>query len=200
MPLATIRHRRRRCAPISAGPCTAPAHGRFKRINVGAAGGASADSSGHLARRDVQRRGQRGRAAPLVGRSFRRHRHQEVLRFLREVDKAVPPEQDIHIVLDNYATHKHGKVRRVAEAEQARPPALHAHQLVVAEPRRALLRAALRAAPAARSLHFGVPLGEEPQAVSGHLQREPAAAGVDEVDRGNPRKGRPGQGETSGSL
>ena len=48
----------------------------------------------------------------VIGRSFRRHRHQEVLRFLREVDKAVPPEQDIHIVLDNYATHKHEKVRR----------------------------------------------------------------------------------------
>ena len=48
----------------------------------------------------------------VIGRSFRRHRHQEVLRFLREVDKAVPPEQDIHIVLDNYATHKHEKVRK----------------------------------------------------------------------------------------
>ena len=51
----------------------------------------------------------------VIGRSFRRHRHQEALRFLREVEKAVPPEQDIHIVLDNYATHKHEKVRRWVE-------------------------------------------------------------------------------------
>ena len=51
----------------------------------------------------------------VIGRSFRRHRHQEALRFLREVKKAVPPEQDIHIVLDNYATHKHEKVRRWVE-------------------------------------------------------------------------------------
>ena len=33
-----------------------------------------------------------------------------MLRFLREVEKAVPKEQEIHIVLDNYATHKHEKV------------------------------------------------------------------------------------------
>ena len=48
----------------------------------------------------------------VVGRSFRRHRHQEVLRFLKEVEKTVPPEQDVHIVLDNYATHKHEKVEK----------------------------------------------------------------------------------------
>lgn len=48
----------------------------------------------------------------VVGKSFRRHRHQEVLRFLAEVEKTVPPGQDIHIVLDNYATHKHEKVAK----------------------------------------------------------------------------------------
>ena len=46
----------------------------------------------------------------VIGRTYRKHRHQEVLRFLREVDKAVPADQEIHIVLDNYATHKHEKV------------------------------------------------------------------------------------------
>ena len=46
----------------------------------------------------------------VIGRTYRKHRHQEVLRFLREVDKAVPADQEIHLVLDNYATHKHEKV------------------------------------------------------------------------------------------
>ena len=46
----------------------------------------------------------------VIGKTYRKHRHQEVLRFLREVDKAVPKGQEIHIVLDNYATHKHEKV------------------------------------------------------------------------------------------
>ena len=48
----------------------------------------------------------------VIGRTYRRHRHQEVLRFLREIDKAVPKDQEIHLVLDNYATHKHEKVRK----------------------------------------------------------------------------------------
>ena len=46
----------------------------------------------------------------VIGKTYRKHRHQEVLRFLREVEKTVPKEQEIHIVLDNYATHKHEKV------------------------------------------------------------------------------------------
>ena len=40
-----------------------------------------------------------------------RHRHQEFLSFLRYVDGNVPQELEIHIVLDNYATHKHEKVK-----------------------------------------------------------------------------------------
>ena len=39
-----------------------------------------------------------------------RHRHQEFLSFLRHLDQSVPPELD-HLIVDNYATHKHPKVR-----------------------------------------------------------------------------------------
>ena len=46
----------------------------------------------------------------VIGKTYRKHRHQEVLMFLREVEKTVPKDQEIHIVLDNYATHKHEKV------------------------------------------------------------------------------------------
>jgi transposase len=40
-----------------------------------------------------------------------RHRHQEFLRFMRQVEKSVPEDLDIHVILDNYATHKHPRVR-----------------------------------------------------------------------------------------
>ena len=40
-----------------------------------------------------------------------RHRHQDFLGFLRAIDKAVPVDLAIHIILDNYATHKHPKVK-----------------------------------------------------------------------------------------
>src|SRR5271170_4858417 len=39
-----------------------------------------------------------------------RHRHQEWLKFLRKIDGAVSEELDVHLILDNYATHKHPKV------------------------------------------------------------------------------------------
>ena len=40
-----------------------------------------------------------------------RHRHQEFLSFLRRIEKGVPPELDVHLIVDNTSTHKHGKVR-----------------------------------------------------------------------------------------
>jgi putative transposase len=40
-----------------------------------------------------------------------RHRHQEFLSFLRHLDENIPPAYDVHLIVDNYATHKHPKVR-----------------------------------------------------------------------------------------
>lgn len=52
-----------------------------------------------------------------------RHRHQEFLSFLRHIDASVPARLDLHLVLDNYATHKHPKVR----AWLAKRPRYHLH-------------------------------------------------------------------------
>ena len=52
-----------------------------------------------------------------------RHRHQEFLKFMKRVEKTVEPELDIHVILDNYATHKHENVRRWL----ARNPRVHFH-------------------------------------------------------------------------
>jgi putative transposase len=41
-----------------------------------------------------------------------RHRHQEYLGFLREIEKNVPETLEVHIIVDNYATHKHPRVKR----------------------------------------------------------------------------------------
>ena len=40
-----------------------------------------------------------------------RHRHQEFLSFLRHVEVNIPPDFDVHLIVDNYATHKHPKVK-----------------------------------------------------------------------------------------
>jgi transposase len=46
----------------------------------------------------------------VIGRCMQRHRHQEFIRFLNAVEAEVPAGKLIHVVLDNYATHKHPKV------------------------------------------------------------------------------------------
>src|ERR1700682_5457808 len=52
-----------------------------------------------------------------------RHRHQEWLKFLGVIDQVTPPEKELHLIVDNYATHKHPKVQRWL----ARHPRFHIH-------------------------------------------------------------------------
>ncbi len=52
-----------------------------------------------------------------------RHRHQEFLSFLRHVDANVPPDLDVHLIVDNYCTHKHVKVKKWLAAR----PRYHVH-------------------------------------------------------------------------
>src|SRR5881628_68175 len=47
----------------------------------------------------------------VVGQCFERHRHQEFLRFLRCLDQEFPGETPLHLVMDNYGTHSHPKVK-----------------------------------------------------------------------------------------
>lgn len=47
----------------------------------------------------------------VIGECKQRHRHQEFLSFLKTVEKQTPKELDLHVIVDNYATHKHQKVK-----------------------------------------------------------------------------------------
>ena len=59
----------------------------------------------------------------VIGQCLPRHRHEEVLKFLRTIDKEVPQPLAVHLILDNYATHKHPDVKRWL----ARHPRFHLH-------------------------------------------------------------------------
>ena len=59
----------------------------------------------------------------VIAQHYRRHRHQEFLRFLKLIDNAVPQHLDLHLVLDNYATHKTPKVKEWL----IRHPRFHLH-------------------------------------------------------------------------
>ena len=47
----------------------------------------------------------------VIGRNMQRHRHQEFIRFLNAIEAEMPADKAIHLILDNYATHKQPKVR-----------------------------------------------------------------------------------------
>jgi transposase len=59
----------------------------------------------------------------VIGQCMARHRHQEWLRFLRRIDAETPKRLAVHLIADNYATHKHPKVK----AWLARHPRFHMH-------------------------------------------------------------------------
>ena len=48
----------------------------------------------------------------VIGRNMQRHRHQEFVRFLNTVEAEVPAGKVVHAIVDNYAAHKHPKVRK----------------------------------------------------------------------------------------
>lgn len=52
------------------------------------------------------------RSGEVMGMCMQKHRHQEWLRFLRNIDRVTPPDKQVHIICDNYATHKHAAVQR----------------------------------------------------------------------------------------
>ena len=59
----------------------------------------------------------------VVGDCLPRHRHREFLRFLKRIDKETAADLDLHLILDNYATHKTAEVRRWLAAH----PRFHLH-------------------------------------------------------------------------
>jgi transposase len=48
----------------------------------------------------------------VIGQCLPRHRHEEFLKFLRRIDREVPKGLQVHLILDNYATHKHADVTK----------------------------------------------------------------------------------------
>ncbi len=59
----------------------------------------------------------------VIGDCMPRHRHQEFIRFLKKIDGETPPELDLHLIVDNYGTHKHPRVKSWLR----RHPRFHLH-------------------------------------------------------------------------
>jgi transposase len=59
----------------------------------------------------------------VIGDCMPQHRHQEFIRFLKRIDQDTPKELEVHLIVDNYATHKHARVKRWLR----RNPRFHLH-------------------------------------------------------------------------
>ena len=59
----------------------------------------------------------------VIGQCKTKHRHQEWLSFLRKIDRNTPKDKELHLIADNYATHKHPEV----QAWLAKHPRFHMH-------------------------------------------------------------------------
>ena len=76
----------------------------------------------------------------VIGQCLPRHRQQRVPEVpARASTGRSPRDWQIHMILDNYGTHKHANVGRLAGEAPPLPPALHAHLEFLAEPGRALV-------------------------------------------------------------
>src|SRR4029450_1877766 len=123
----------------------------------------------------------------VIGELHRQHRAVEFKKFLATIDKAVPGGLDVHVVCDNYGTHKTPAIK----AWLASRPRFHLHFTPTGSswgnPGERLVRVPDRPdAPARRPQERGRPRERHPRLDRG-LERAPQALSVDQDRRGDPR-------------
>ena len=111
----------------------------------------------------------------VIGSLHRRHRSVEFRRFLAKLDKQVPHELAVHLVCDNYATHKTDTIQRWLTAH----PRFHLHFVPTSS-------SWLNATPARRAHQCPRPGGRHPY-LDPDLEPGPQAVCVDQDRRGNPQ-------------
>ena len=90
----------------------------------------------------------------VIGQCMSHHRHQEWLTFLKTIDRAVPEDLAIHLICDNYATHKHQRRPHMAGQSSSVPPAFHPDILILVEPGGTVVSRTNRQGVAARGISF----------------------------------------------
>jgi transposase len=120
------------------------------------------------------------------GRCFRRHRHQEFIAFLKSLAKRYP-RLELHLICDNYGTHKHPKVKAWLEDH----PRFHQHFTPISaswlEPGRTLVRHYQPAGDSARQFHQRCPTGACHHSLPRPLEPERQALRLDQDRPSNQR-------------
>ena len=127
----------------------------------------------------------------VIGRCHRRHRPVEFRKFLDTIEVEVPADLDVHLIVDNYATHKTALIRNWLAKRPAIPVALHAHQRVLAEPGGKVVCAADGETTASWGASKQRRTGGRHLPLSGYHQRRPQAFCLDQDRRPNLGQRRP---------
>jgi hypothetical protein len=117
----------------------------------------------------------------IIGKCYGRHRAKEFRKFLDEIEAAVPGDLDVHLVMDNYATHKTQLIRNWL----AKRPRWHAdaNQFIPAQSGRALLCAHHRAQDQARHLSKCGGVTYRDHVIHRTSQCRPEAVPMDQISR-----------------
>ena len=124
----------------------------------------------------------------VIGRCMQRHRHQEFIRFLNTIEREVPADKAVHVVLDNYATHKHPKVKAWLQRHPALHLPLHPDLVLLGQCGRRLVCQAHPAAAQARRLHLDRRTSGRHQPLHRRRQRQAQAVRLDQIRRRHPRR------------
>ena len=121
------------------------------------------------------------RTGQVIGQCHRRHQALEFRKFLDAIESEVPAELDVHLIADNYATHKTALIRNWF----AKRPRFHIHftptSALLAEPGGALVRSAHRKAAAPGRASEQRRTGGCHLPLPGRHQRRPQALGMDQI-------------------
>ena len=119
----------------------------------------------------------------VISSLHRRHRAIEFKKFLAKIDTEVPEHLDVHLVCDNYGTHKTPTDHQMARRPSPVPHALHPDLLLLDQPGRTVLRLRhRRPAPAQRPPQRPGPRSRHPR-LGQDLEREPQALHLDQDRR-----------------
>jgi len=121
----------------------------------------------------------------VIGQCLPRHRHEEFLTFLKTIDREVPRELQVNLILDNYSTHKHQAVQRWLRRPPV-PPSLHPDLILLAQPGRTLVLRPDRQEPAPRHLSQRPRPDRQHRDLPRRHQRQPRALRVDRHHRIHP--------------
>ena len=116
-----------------------------------------------------------------------RHRHQEFLVFLRHLARGYP-DQQLHLIMDNYAAHKHPKVKAWLAANPQDPHPLHPDLRIVAQPGRGLVRHHRTPSHPPRHLRLRPRPDDQDPGLHQRLERPLPTLRVDQDRRPDPRR------------